>query len=116
MTKPDTGDLFGRRLAYPDPDAKERYGRLVGIDDKNSHLEKLLLIAFRPASVQQWAKKHHPKATAVLDWLGNRPPLAVLAGDVGCGKTELAESIGDPVARQLKIDVTLIPLSLSARG
>ena len=46
----------------------------------------------------------------------NRPPLVILAGDVGSGKTELAESIGDAVARQEKIEIELLPLSLSARG
>ena len=45
-----------------------------------------------------------------------RPPLVILAGDVGSGKTELAETIGDAVARQEKIDITLFPLSLSTRG
>jgi AAA+ superfamily predicted ATPase len=33
----------------------------------------------------------------------------VLAGDVGSGKTELAETIGDAVARQEKIEITLLP-------
>ena len=45
-----------------------------------------------------------------------RPPLVLLAGDVGSGKTELAETIGDAVARQEKINITLFPLSLSTRG
>ncbi|MGB3388704.1 MAG: AAA family ATPase, partial [Pseudaminobacter sp.] len=45
-----------------------------------------------------------------------RPPLVVLAGDVGSGKTELAETVGDAVARQEDIDLTLLPLSLSTRG
>ena len=45
-----------------------------------------------------------------------RPPLIVLAGDVGSGKSELAETIGDDVARREGIDVTLYPMSLSARG
>ena len=40
----------------------------------------------------------------------------VLAGDVGSGKSELAETIGDAVARQEKIDITLFPMSLSTRG
>jgi hypothetical protein len=40
----------------------------------------------------------------------------VLAGDVGSGKSELAETIGDAVARQEKIDITLFPVSLSTRG
>ena len=45
-----------------------------------------------------------------------RPPLVVLAGDVGSGKSALAETIGDAVARREKIDVTLFPLSLATRG
>ena len=45
-----------------------------------------------------------------------RPPLVVLAGDVGAGKSELAETIGDAVARQERIDITLFPMSLSTRG
>jgi len=40
----------------------------------------------------------------------------VLAGDVGAGKSELAETIGDAVARQENIEITLFPLSLSTRG
>ena len=40
----------------------------------------------------------------------------ILAGDVGSGKTELAETIGDAVARHEGIEVLLLPLSLSARG
>ena len=40
----------------------------------------------------------------------------ILAGDVGTGKTELASTVGDPVARQEGINITLYPLSLSTRG
>jgi AAA+ superfamily predicted ATPase len=52
----------------------------------------------------------------LLDYLGRRPPLVIFAGDVGTGKTELAEVIGDAVARQEDIPITLFPLSLSTRG
>jgi len=48
--------------------------------------------------------------------VATRPPLLILAGDVGSGKTELAETIGDAVARQENIEITLFPLSLSTRG
>ncbi len=40
----------------------------------------------------------------------------MLAGDVGAGKSELAETIGDAVARQERIEITLFPMSLSTRG
>ena len=51
-----------------------------------------------------------------LNFVERRPPLVILAGDVGTGKTELATTVGDPVARQEHIDVTLFPLSLATRG
>jgi AAA+ superfamily predicted ATPase len=63
-----------------------------------------------------WAEKHHPNANDMVKVVFRRPPLVVLAGDVGAGKSELAETIGDAVARQEKIDITLLPMSLSARG
>lgn len=46
----------------------------------------------------------------------SRTALVILAGDVGTGKTELAETVGDPLAWSLGTKVTLFPLSLSARG
>ena len=40
----------------------------------------------------------------------------MLAGDVGSGKSELAETIGDDVARRVGVSITLFPMSLSTRG
>jgi AAA+ superfamily predicted ATPase len=115
-TKPALDDLFERPMTYPDPAAKERIDRLVGLDDHKSRLTKILALLVNPAGLEAWAKKHHPGADGLLDTVLRRPPLVVLAGDVGAGKSELAESVGDAVARQEKIDITLFPLSLSTRG
>ena len=51
-----------------------------------------------------------------VEEVARRTPLVVLAGDVGTGKTELAESFSQAVATDMKIGMTLYPLSLSARG
>ena len=40
----------------------------------------------------------------------------MLAGDVGSGKSELAETIGDEVARRENVSIILFPMSLSTRG
>jgi len=69
-----------------------------------------------PSGLETWAKKYHPNANGVLNRVLRRPPLVVLAGDVGSGKSELAETIGDAVARHEKIEITLFPMSLSTRG
>jgi SpoVK/Ycf46/Vps4 family AAA+-type ATPase len=115
-TRNSTDGLFERRLAYPDFGARDRFARLVGLDDQKSRLTKVLSLLVNPAGLEVWAKKHHPEMNGLMTTILRRPPLVVLAGDVGSGKTELAETVGDAVARQEDIDLTLFPLSLSARG
>jgi AAA+ superfamily predicted ATPase len=113
---PGISELFERATTYPDVTARERLARLIGLDDQKARLTKIISVMVNPARLQAWAKRHHPDATEVLNTLVRRPPLVVLAGDVGAGKSELAETIGDAVARQEKIDITLLPMSLSTRG
>ena len=112
----DVEALFERRMTYPNPATRERLGRLVGLDDHKTKLSKVLALLVNPVGLRRWGDQHHPGAGLFLDTVLHRPPLVILAGDVGSGKTELAETIGDSVARQEGIDVVLLPLSLAARG
>jgi AAA+ superfamily predicted ATPase len=109
-------ELFGHRLTYPDPEARGRLARLVGIDDQKRRLARILGVLVNPEGLRRWVDEHHPGADRLLTSVLRRPPLVVLAGDVGSGKTELAETVGDEVARQEGIHLTLFPLSLSTRG
>lgn len=113
---PSINELFERRISYPDIDLKDRLSRLVGLQDQKSRLTKILALLVNPASLEKWANEHQPGAELLIDSVLRRPPLVILAGDVGSGKTELAETIGDAVARQEKIEIMLLPLSLSSRG
>ena len=115
-TESGLDDLFDHCLDFPDSDAQDRLARLVGLDEHKMRLTKILSLLVNPAGLQKWAERHHPGAEHLLDAVLSRPPLVVLAGDVGSGKTEIAETIGDAVAREAKIRVTLLPLSLSTRG
>jgi AAA+ superfamily predicted ATPase len=112
----DPSKLFERKLLYPHPVARERLNRLVGLEGHKRRLTKILSLLVNPAGLRRWANEHHASAEHLLDAVLHRPPLVILAGDVGSGKTELAETIGDAVGRQEGIDVMLLPLSLSARG
>ena len=114
--KPSLDELFDQRQVYPDIDSRTRLDRLIGLDEQKSRLAKILGLLVHPAGLEAWANEHHPGAAVLLDTVLRRPPLVILAGDVGSGKTELAETIGDAVARQEKIDITLFPLSLATRG
>jgi AAA+ superfamily predicted ATPase len=116
MDRISLDDLFDRRLDFPDMSARRRFTRLVGVDEAKSRLSKLLGILINPLGPRAWADKHHPNAATLLDYVERRPPLIILAGDVGTGKTELAETVGDDIARREGIPVTLYPLSLATRG
>ncbi|MDG9669592.1 ATP-binding protein [Hahella sp. CR1] len=110
------GGLFEAAKTYPDFDAQDRLNRLVGLDEHKDRLTKILSLLVNPQGLKQWVATHHSGAGQLVDMILRRPPLVVLAGDVGSGKSELAETIGDAVARQEDIDITLLPLSLSSRG
>ena len=116
MSKPALDDLFEYRVNYPDFEPEGRLAKLVGLDDQKVRLTKILGLLVNSAGLTDWAKKFHPGSEDLLETVLRRPPLVVLAGDVGSGKSELAETIGDAVARQEKINITLFPLSLSTRG
>lgn len=116
METPSLDELFDRRLDYPDSEARRRYAALIGIDDAKTALTKILGICVDPSGIGEWWKRHYGEAGVLLERVTGRPPLVVLAGDVGTGKTALAESVGDAVARLHRINITLFPVSLSARG
>lgn len=108
--------LFGRALTYPDPDAQRRLASLVGIDTIKSGLIRQATTLLDPSVLERWSQQHYKTVLPVVAEVASRTPLVVLAGDVGTGKTELAESFADTIARDLGIQITLYPLSLSARG
>ena len=112
----DVHELFERSISYPDVGARDRLSQLVGLDEHKSRLVKILGLLINPAGLEAWAHKHYPGKRTLVEAVLRRPPLIILAGEVGSGKTELAETIGDTVARQEKIDITLLPLSLASRG
>jgi SpoVK/Ycf46/Vps4 family AAA+-type ATPase len=112
----DIMTLFERRMSYPHPEARDRLARLVGLDDQISRLTKVLALLVHPAGLVRWGEQHHPGASRIVESVLHRPPLVILGGDVGSGKTELAETIADSVARQEDIEIDLLPLSLAARG
>lgn len=101
---------------YPDPEAHDKYQSLVGIDHIKNRLAQEAAIMLNPASLEEWSEKFYNKRLSIVNVFRKRPPLFIFAGDVGTGKTALAESFADQVASSEGIEVTLFKLSLNARG
>lgn len=111
-----TDDLFGQVALFPDPDAQERYAALVGIEEIKRRVVAQCTLLLDPSELVGWSQKHYGKLIRAAIEVTQRTPLVVFAGDVGTGKTELAESFSDEVARSMGVQITLYSLSLSARG
>ncbi|MEX0985438.1 MAG: AAA family ATPase [Actinomycetota bacterium] len=108
--------LFDQVLEYPDPDAQRRLEALIGIDAVKTRLIREAKILLDPSVLEGWSREHYGEVLPAVGEVTSRTPLVVLAGDVGTGKTEVAEAFPDAVARDLGIQVTLYPMSLAARG
>src|SRR5713101_4551047 len=108
--------IFEEVREYPDPSAARRFAALVGLDEVKGRLLKEARLLLDPESLAAWSTKHHGRKAAIINLFRDRPPLFIFAGDVGTGKTALAETFGDAVAREADIGVTLYALSLNARG
>lgn len=109
-------ELFDAIREYPNDRAQELYHTLVGLDSIKERVSKEARILLRPQDIVDWSNKHYGLEVPLTRVFRTRLPLFVFAGDVGTGKTSLAETIGDKIARDLKIVVTLYRLSLGARG
>lgn len=112
----DETELFEPTVEFPDPVAHERYARLIGLDATKCILHKEAKLLLAPQLLRDWSRRHHRVELAALRHFAGRPPLFLFAGDVGTGKTELAETFGDPLARETELPVRLRKLSLSTRG
>lgn len=108
--------IFEEVREYPNPTAARRFASLVGLDEMKDRLLKEARLLLDPESLSTWSTRHYRQRIKIVDLFRDRPPLFIFAGDVGTGKTILAETFGDAVARDAEIAVTLYALSLNARG
>jgi AAA+ superfamily predicted ATPase len=115
----DDNDLFHPVLNLPEEVRERRYARLVGVDDIKARLRKEAAVLADPSVLNRWAAEFHPALPADPEGfvlLQDRAPLLLFAGDVGSGKSALAESFGCDLGTYLGVDVTLFRLKLTARG
>lgn len=112
----DDTAVFEPAEEFPNRQAAERYAALVGLDDIKDRLLKESKLLLDPSALEDWSKRHHGTVLPAVHSFADRIPLFVFAGDVGTGKTALAETFGDALARSEKLSVTLLPMSLTARG
>jgi SpoVK/Ycf46/Vps4 family AAA+-type ATPase len=109
-------DVLSSPTGFPNDVAGQRLERLVGLDAHVSALVRDLPLIFDPELAEDWSTKHYGKAIPGLALLRDAVPLIIFEGDVGTGKTELAETIGHRIAKDGGYGVHLVKMSTRVRG
>lgn len=101
---------------HPNREAKELYDSLVSLDDHKFELLRNLQLLLDSSRINQWISRYHNEGLNMLQYLRGNTPLVILSGEVGCGKTALAQSIGTPVSELLEKKVLVLETPSNIRG
>lgn len=109
-------DVLSPVTKFPNEEAARRLGRLVGVDHHVESLVRDLRLIFDPELATDWSTTHYGKELPAVEILTDTVPLIVFEGDVGTGKTALADSIAEPVSEDGGYGVHVVKMSTRVRG
>jgi SpoVK/Ycf46/Vps4 family AAA+-type ATPase len=101
---------------HPDKRAEEVFKNLIGIDRQKEELVSTICFLFDKERVLKWMKQHHKDNLTFVERVLHEMPLVIMSGEVGCGKSALANSVGTPVAKQLGKRLTCFETPSDIRG
>lgn len=109
--------VFESKVVLPDADITAKAKGLLGFESLYLKVSKQLQLLINLDQVEAWSKKHHGKRLALVETLRDQYPFAIFYGDVGTGKSAMAEAIGNRIAKDSKTeDSMLFKLSNRVRG
>ncbi len=109
-------DVLSKTVSFPSDEAQARLSHLVGLDGHIKALTRDLRLIFDPQMVDAWSKRHYRSLLPVAELVKDAVPLIIFEGDVGTGKTALAETIGQQIAIDGDYGVHLVKMSTRVRG
>ena len=102
---------------HPCSDAQSVYDKLIGVNHQKDQLLSNLNLIFNNKEVEKWQKKNHNNQNlGILKMIELRAPLIILSGEVGCGKTALANSVSTPLSRTLGKKIICMETPSDIRG
>lgn len=109
--------IFDSELPLPDEALARRAETLLGFNERYDRVHDQLRLLLSGDQIADWNKKHHGGKLAICDLVADQYPLAIFHGDVGTGKTVMAECIANRLVIEAKTeDSILFKLSNRVRG
>ena len=101
---------------HPDKKAEEVFGSLIGIEKLKDELVATVTFFFDRKKIESWMTRYHGNGLSFVDRVVSELPLVIFSGEVGCGKSALANSVGTPIAKQLGKRLTCFETPSNIRG
>lgn len=109
-------ELHLLETVHPCPEAQVAYDALIGLDEHKTLLLGELISLLDPERLKAWERKHHPHGLELTRRWMHASRLILLSGDVGCGKSALANAVGTPLAKAIGKRVVTLETPSDLRG
>lgn len=110
-------DVFDSETIVPDAVLAARARTLLGFEARYARVHDQLRLLLAADKLDEWSRRHHQRTLAVAALVADQYPLVVFHGDVGTGKTAVAECIANRLLTEAKTDdATIFRLSNRVRG
>jgi Predicted ATPase (AAA+ superfamily) len=109
--------IFDSETPLPDDALARRQNTLLGFDARYARVHAQLRLLLNVGQLAAWNRQHHGGRLALCDLAAEQYPLVIFHGDVGTGKTAMAECMANRLAAEARSeDSILFKLSNRVRG
>ncbi len=109
--------IFDSEIPLPSAALAKHEKTLLGFDARYARVHDQLRLLLNASDLREWNRKFHGGKLAICELVAEQYPLVIFHGDVGTGKTAMAECIANKlVAESDTDDSVLFKLSNRVRG
>ncbi|WP_316192539.1 MULTISPECIES: ATP-binding protein [unclassified Bradyrhizobium] len=109
--------IFDSEIPLPSEALAKRENILLGFAARYARVHDQLRLLLNVGGLADWNRKHHGGKLAICDLVAEQYPLVIFHGDVGTGKTAMAECIANRLVSEARSeDSILFKLSNRVRG
>ena len=109
--------IFDAEIVVPSSEIAARASTLVGFGTRYARVHDQLRLLLNADAVSDWNRRHHGGRLVIGDRAADQYPLVIFHGDVGTGKTAMAEAIANGLMTEARAeDSMLFRLSNRVRG
>lgn len=112
-----SSDIFDSETMIPDAALAKREKSLLGFDARYASVRDQLRLLLSGGELSEWSRRHYGNMLPICERVADQYPLVIFHGDVGTGKTAMAECIANKLMTDARAEESMLfRLSNRVRG